>query len=552
MARRKRPDGGPEKGSDRGPDGGTNGRSKKKKRVTPGPAAPADTALPPAADSLFETEHLLERSRTNWQYGAWEALEALDPEELARDSDRAKLMLLVAAAQGHRGASEAARASVRQAIAWGCDRRLAARVLISAVHNSLGRAAAVLEDGSADGHFRDAIALVEPRADVDAIARARQIREMARLGLGVQAARLVDDDLRDFVRAPAASGARIEALASQAEALRALLAGVGPVAVSAAPDPVAPDPAAPVAGAPDPAAPTAPPQPRAASSRFDATALARYTETGPDLAGRYLYLDSKSLPRSGLHFLRNRLARVLGPAFSFCERYQEPGCCGTLPCRLPMFPRGDGFALRLIKSHDFDLADPVFAPAPAMKRVVMIRDPLFVLTSWWSLNLLHLNQDVLRANGIAPEKLFYMHERPLLAEAYDIVARAGTLEQGARFERFLENAVTYVSGFMAKWADPAHLEMPGVELVGYEETLSALLAWLEPVRARLSDEARDHLDRIATETGGFAPRSDPFAGPTAVFSEHLAGQEAAFRACAAQIIEADPTGHLARLSAAAA
>lgn len=209
------------------------GKKKKRQKLKTGhtdsamtvPAASVGTALnvsaidAPAA-TVFHQDLLLEPSRTKWQYGEWQALTALDPAEIQHDQERGKLMLLVAAAHSHFGNGKEAMAAAQQAVAWGCDRRLLARVLISAVSNSLGRVAASLDDPSAAEHFQEAIRLVEPKADVRLLGRTRQIRETARLGLLPEAGRLIDADLTAARAAPADHSARLAILDSELELLR--------------------------------------------------------------------------------------------------------------------------------------------------------------------------------------------------------------------------------------------------------------------------------------------------------------------------------------------
>ncbi len=185
------------------------------------PAASAEGVLNiSAAATVFHQDRLLEPSRTKWQYGEWEALLSLDPAEIQRDQERAKLMLLVAAAHSHFGNTKDAMTAARQAVSWGCDRRLLARVLISALANSLGRVAASLDDPAAAEHFQEAIRLVEPRADARLLGRTRQIRETARLGLLPEAGRLIDADLTEARAAPADHSARLAILDSELELLR--------------------------------------------------------------------------------------------------------------------------------------------------------------------------------------------------------------------------------------------------------------------------------------------------------------------------------------------
>lgn len=185
------------------------------------------TAMRTGAGALArsgETGAILEQSRTRWQFGDWADLAALDRKQVESDVDRAKLMLLVAAAQSHAGDIAESRVSLRTALSWGADHRLAARVMLSAAENSLGRVAAALEDEASTRHFDEAIRLVEPRADVPLLARMRRIRESARLGLLPEAAKLMEEDLKLAAKAPAGQAAMTTILKSEIELLRQELA----------------------------------------------------------------------------------------------------------------------------------------------------------------------------------------------------------------------------------------------------------------------------------------------------------------------------------------
>lgn len=183
-------------------------------------AARPEQATPTQTGAVFHQDRLLEPSRTKWQYGEWQALLDLDPAQIEADAERAKLILLVAAAHSHFGNHDQAKTCARQAITWGCDRSIVARVLISAATNSMARAAASLDDDSAESHFREAIRLVEPRADAKLLGRTRQIRETARLGLLPEAGALIDADLIVAQSSPEDHKPRLAILASEIELLR--------------------------------------------------------------------------------------------------------------------------------------------------------------------------------------------------------------------------------------------------------------------------------------------------------------------------------------------
>lgn len=172
------------------------GRSPKARPQSIMPAAPhrlAESGLGPPRTGAWD-DGLLERARAQWQYGDWASLRGIDVLALQSHPERAKLALLAAAGHLQAGDTEAARALLRRAADWGCNRRVIAQVLVASVHNVLGRAACV--SGQADrarSHFEASIATVSPMTDVRLLGHARSVREMADLGMLPAAASLVSD-----------------------------------------------------------------------------------------------------------------------------------------------------------------------------------------------------------------------------------------------------------------------------------------------------------------------------------------------------------------------
>jgi len=167
----------------------------------------------------------LARARAHWFFGEWDALAALNFEQLARHPDRGRLALLVAAAQQQIGASEAALKSARLAVGWGCSARLVAQVLIAGVHNTLGRAAALAgQDARAAAHFKSAVAVGDTMSGTDALmGHTRSVREITKLGLLPQAAAMMDRSLAeasDKAQRPTHADARLKMLETELEIMR--------------------------------------------------------------------------------------------------------------------------------------------------------------------------------------------------------------------------------------------------------------------------------------------------------------------------------------------
>jgi hypothetical protein len=129
-------------------------------------------------------ENLLERSRTQWQFGDWQSLTQLQRETLQHHPDRAKLAALVAGAHQQVGDMSAARQFTRLAQDWGCSKKLISQVLIAGVHNTLGRASAIGgRSQQALQHFENAAKIAAPGADARLLVQARMHEELNQLDL---------------------------------------------------------------------------------------------------------------------------------------------------------------------------------------------------------------------------------------------------------------------------------------------------------------------------------------------------------------------------------
>lgn len=119
-------------------------------------------------------EHLLELSRTQWQFGDWNSLAQLDRDALQHHPYRAKLALLAAAGRLQIGKDAEARQYIRLAQDWGVSRKLLTRIITAGVHNSLGRAAAIAgEQSRALRHFHSAIATGSRGSEARLLVQAR-------------------------------------------------------------------------------------------------------------------------------------------------------------------------------------------------------------------------------------------------------------------------------------------------------------------------------------------------------------------------------------------
>jgi len=132
-------------------------------------------------------EDLLERARTQWQFGDWASLAKLERETLQHHPDRAKLALLAAGGHLQTSNTVAARQFVRLAQDWGCSRRLVTQILVAGVHNSLGRATSLLGNRSRSlEHFSASVALGAGGGDMHLLTDARFSHQIRSLGLDAE------------------------------------------------------------------------------------------------------------------------------------------------------------------------------------------------------------------------------------------------------------------------------------------------------------------------------------------------------------------------------
>mgnify|MGYP003668898781 CR=1 FL=1 len=132
-------------------------------------------------------ENLLERSRTQWQFGDWESLAALSREILQHHPDRAKLALLAAAGHQQQGQISAARQFAQLAQDWGASKKLISQVLIAGVYNTLGRASIIGGyESRALQHFEKAVSTANPNGDLRLFIQARTREEINRVNNNVR------------------------------------------------------------------------------------------------------------------------------------------------------------------------------------------------------------------------------------------------------------------------------------------------------------------------------------------------------------------------------
>ena len=152
--------------------------------ATPNTHAVEDVPYRSMTSIVAYDENLLERSRTQWQFGDWASLALLERDTIQHHPDRAKIALLVAAGHSATGNFKEARQYTRVALEWGCSKKLVSQILIAGVHNTLGCVAAVIgQEQCALQHFRASLQVGAPQSDVHLLAEARASQQFSQLGL---------------------------------------------------------------------------------------------------------------------------------------------------------------------------------------------------------------------------------------------------------------------------------------------------------------------------------------------------------------------------------
>ncbi len=431
----------------------------------------------------------LAQARTHWRQRDWPRLGQIDLNAITSAEHRAQLALCAAVGLAQQHQASAAMQALERALDWGIapeiTAALACRGMLSALQRPLATSrepnrlqqAMQLRRSMASGHWRD-------NADSD-----WWLRESS------------------------------------------------PTPTSAKPPTKAPSAKTP------PAKPTTPADYRD-SPRFSAETYAEYAALSQNAgAAHFQLIDTKSLPRSGLHYLKQTLERLLPGHFSFCEWYQEPGCCKRMPCALTAYAeaaqQSPQAKLRLIKSHDFELDDPAYPLTPHIRRLILIRDPLFVLTSWFELHQMQQHHQVLEAHAISMQKVYLLHEPEVTRQALRLIdADYRPIERQALRE-WLRKRRDYITGFLRRWAVPA-LENPelGWRLLPYEGINAYLSELLTPLQAHLSADAQANVERFLRDSAGrFKPRTDPLTLKSVKISEDVRRYEGLFRETARGIVD---------------
>ena len=274
----------------------------------------------------------------------------------------------------------------------------------------------------------------------------------------------------------------------------------------------------------------------ATAEAFSGDSYNYYRQLTAEHSKNFLLLDVKSLPRSGLHHLKKVLSGILGDHFSFCEWYQEPGCCRKMPCSNTSYVRYAAdkhvFRIRMTKSHDFATTDRAYPTSETLRRLVLIREPIYQLTSWFALDELNRNRALLAEDGIKMQKIWLKHEPEVVARAYALLDASYQAPTKDFLERWVGKKGKYVEAFMLKWIEPSHTKPHclNTEVVFYDDLPVYIRRLLERIDGNLQHEARLKIAKYIENQGAqFRMRSHPFEVGSERISQFIAANSDLFQ-----------------------
>ena len=441
------------------------------------PAATTALAeLHPASPQLVAfDENLYDKAKTQWQFGDWQGLATMDDVSLNNHPEGGKLYLLRAAAEAQLGRSNDAMSSVKKAQQRGIAKKLIAQVLIGGLHNTLGSFAAISGQKLRSlQHFEKAISIGKHGETLKLVVKARADQQLDMLGLlpgsvgRLQQCEELESNKRQAVESTNHQDSQVLRPISSAHTFYINLGG------SVEPTP-------------------------------------------------FLLIDSKSLPRSGLHYLKSLLSKIFEENFSFCERYQEPGCCNQMPCAMTSYAsyakENRDLRIRLTKSHDFDLTDPIYSSSEYLQQIVLVRDPIYVLTSWYAIEHIELYRDHLLNAGINPTKIWLAHEKEIIEQAFQVINEEFIPQPREKLITWLDSKSLYIKNFTNKW-NKSNLEDSNIFVVKYEEINGYIEKLIDAIPVS-SEVRKRYLKRYMKFSHQFEMRLNPYQAPVEALTKYI-------------------------------
>lgn len=170
----------------------------------------------------------------------------------------------------------------------------------------------------------------------------------------------------------------------------------------------------------------------------------------------YVQLISKSIPRSGHHYLVSLLQDIYGDELYYCEFYQPSTeeCCKKVPCKKikECNSKGQLYKITLQKSHDFELQDKVLKTSKKLKYIISYRDFKDWIKSHTKLFLLDEFSRLLLSRSIHVKEIYATgaDNKELFRKALNIISDEEFHD--TLYLKYIENQFIYHKIFMEKWA----------------------------------------------------------------------------------------------------
>lgn len=189
--------------------------------ASPSPDMPVYEMREARAVDVGESDgELFDSTRHQWLTGDWDTLAGWHVAEFANHPKRARIALLIAAALHEVDDFDGSKEALRQAVAWGAQRRDLVNIVIGQAHAALGRARmATKEFDQAEKHFLACITSIAPNRSARHYARNRVFREAVTLGLLPDAQKILKHDLASLGRGPHANSPELAIFATRVELL---------------------------------------------------------------------------------------------------------------------------------------------------------------------------------------------------------------------------------------------------------------------------------------------------------------------------------------------
>jgi len=151
--------------------------------------SPKETSL-----SGFEHPSAINELHALWYFGEWEKVLDVADEMLANHAADSNVLLLKGAAHFHLGNTAEARELLNSALEEGCDKKLAKRVLISGLHNTMARIELLRGNTQrGDIHLAESIRVLGSSSVSSSALRSRKFREYLSMDLLPNAAELLQE-----------------------------------------------------------------------------------------------------------------------------------------------------------------------------------------------------------------------------------------------------------------------------------------------------------------------------------------------------------------------